>query len=85
MTFRVMMPLRAVAVPLVARNLLRPSSKEYFDRTRAEEIRKSEEAEDGGEEAWIESLPAIKAFGPLLEKEGGPFIMGETCKFSLNL
>jgi hypothetical protein len=35
-------------------------------------------AEEGGEEAWIQSLPGMKAMGELLEKEGGPFFMGST-------
>jgi len=83
MTLRVMKPTRAVWLPLVSKNLLNPSSKEYFDRTRSEDLGQSLEAfqkEQGGEEAWIDALPGLKAFGELLGKEEGPFIKGNVGK-----
>jgi hypothetical protein len=76
-------PLRAVWMPRVP-NILSEPSKEYFERTRAEGLGKSLEEyakTDGGEEAWIEALPAIKGLGEIIKKNGGPFVMGDTRKY----
>jgi len=84
MTLRVMKPTRACWLPLVALNLLNPSSKEHFIRSRSEGLGKSLEAyqkEEGGEEAWIDALPSLKAFGELLGKESGPFINGDVGEY----
>ena len=65
-------------------NILNDSSKEYFERTRAQTLGKSlqEYAQtDGGEEAWIEALPGIKGLGEIIKKNGGPFVMGDTRKY----
>ncbi|KAG9247709.1 hypothetical protein BJ878DRAFT_491420 [Calycina marina] len=82
---RIMQPTRGAWLLLVSNNLLNPKSKEYFDSTRGDSLGKTLEAlhaEDGGEEAWIESLPKFKALGELLGKEGGPFVMGSTISYA---
>ncbi|CZR69457.1 uncharacterized protein PAC_19357 [Phialocephala subalpina] len=38
--------------------------------------------EIGGEEAWMEALPGIKALGELLGKNGGPFVEGDTPSYA---
>ena len=84
-------PLRAFILPAIANNLLNPVSKEYWIRTREEKLEKTlgefrDERED--EEAWAESMPSLQAVGELLDREGGPFLMGKTgtlCSFAANL
>lgn len=74
-------PTYAVWMPKVPENLLNEPSKEYFYRTREEGVGKPLAVyakEEGGEEAWIEVLPSIRALGELVKKNGGPFIMGKT-------
>ncbi|KAK0112609.1 hypothetical protein ONS95_014352 [Cadophora gregata] len=74
-------PLRAVWLPRVPVNLLNPRSSEYFHRTREEDVGKPLAQfmkEEGGEEAWVEALPAIKSLGELVKKEGGPYLLGKT-------
>ncbi|KAH7309250.1 hypothetical protein BKA65DRAFT_519492 [Rhexocercosporidium sp. MPI-PUGE-AT-0058] len=73
--------LRAVWLPRVPVNLLNECSSEYFHRTREAFIGKpltQYMKEEGGEEAWVEALPAIKALGELVKKNGGPYVMGKT-------
>jgi hypothetical protein len=75
--------LRGVWCPKVPPKLLNEPSREYFVRTREERfgIKFANMAETtGGEEAWMEALPAIKALGEILKKNGGPFVDGETGK-----
>ena len=72
-------PARMHLVP----KILNERSVEYFERTRAEAYGKSLQElakTDGGEKAWTEALPGIKALGELLKKEGGPYFMGKTRK-----
>lgn len=76
-------PLHAVWMPKVPVNLLNQSSSEYFYRTREEDVGKPLSVyakENGGEEAWIEALPAINALAEVVKKNGGPFVMGKTRK-----
>lgn len=86
-------PLRGVMMPKIPRNLLNPESVEYFERTRAERFGCSLaefERTKGGEGAWMEAEPKIKAVGDLLKKKqqeggkgkGGPFFMGETVSYA---
>jgi len=84
MILRVLKPTQGIWLPLVAHNLLNLSSKEYFERTRSEGLGKSLEAyhkEKGGEDAWIEALPPLKAFGEFLGSKEGPFINGDLGEF----
>jgi len=70
---------------LIAKNLLNPSSKEYFERTRAQDKGMPLEQfqkEKGGEEAWVEVTPALKELGDVLRKLEGPFVMGFTTSYS---
>lgn len=74
-------------MPLVPVNLLSEYSSEYFHRTREESVGKSLKqymAEEGGEEAWIEALPAAVKLGQLLKANGGPFLNGKTRRFCLS-
>lgn len=76
---KIMGPLVAVWLPHVPYNLLNEPSKEYFIRTREEDIGKPLKQfaqESGGEEAWIQALPALKELGDLLRKHDGPFLLG---------
>ncbi|KAK0124742.1 hypothetical protein ONS96_008624 [Cadophora gregata f. sp. sojae] len=78
-------PLRAVWLPRVPVNLLNPRSSEYFHRTREEDVGKPLAQfmkEEGGEEAWVEALPAIKSLGELVKKEGGPYLLGKTPSYA---
>jgi len=73
--------LRPVWMPKVPGALLNPPSAEYFERTRAETFGCSLAQlakEKGGEEAWIEALPAFHELGDVIKAKGGPFVMGET-------
>jgi hypothetical protein len=73
--------LRAVWMPKIPEALLNPPSAEYFERTRAETFGCSLAQlakEKGGEEAWIETLPAFHELGKVIKANGGPFVMGET-------
>ena len=68
-------------MPLVPRNLLNECSREYFERTRRERLGMSLSEfmeKEGGEDAWVKSTPGLKELGDLIEKEGGPFVMGKT-------
>lgn len=73
-------PLRGVWMPNVPGNLLNPHSSEYFAQTRSKRYGKSLEdfgKEHGGEEAWMEALPATKELGTVLQRNGGPFVLGK--------
>lgn len=81
----ILKPLGGLWQPAVPNNLLNPSSKEYFERTRAERLGKSLTQfaqESGGEEAWVAALPKLKELGGLLKGKGGPFVLGKTRMFS---
>jgi hypothetical protein len=68
----------------VPQNILSSQSAEYFERTRAERLGKSLaefHAQEGGEEAWMQALPPLKALGELLGREEGPFFMGNKGEF----
>lgn len=72
--------MRAFILPIIADNLLNPVSKAYWIRTREATLGKSLNEfrnERDEEEAWAESVPPLQALGELLEKEMGPFFMGE--------
>ena len=76
---KVRLPIRGIWMPKVP-DLVSDRSADYFNRTRARVVGKSlqEYAKtDGGEEAWIEALPALKELGELIKKEGGPYLMGK--------
>lgn len=80
-------PLRGVWLPKVPANLLPERSREYFVRTREKRWGKplaQVQAEHGGEEAWIEAMPGIKALGEVVKANGGPFVMGDTRGFSIS-
>ena len=69
--------------PLVARNLLLPRSREYFERTRKERFGMSLEQlekEQGTDERWVEAQPTARALGDTLRQSGGPFFMGQSGK-----
>lgn len=73
-------PLRGVWLPQVPDNLLNSPSKDFFYQTREESLGKSLpqfHREQGGEEAWIEALPGIKSLGLILQRNKGPFVLGE--------
>ncbi|TVY31332.1 Glutathione S-transferase-like protein [Lachnellula subtilissima] len=78
-------PKRGLWQPAVPANLLNPSSKEYFERTRHERLGKplaQLAQESGGEEAWMAAMPEMKELGALLKAEGGPFVMGKTPSYA---
>ncbi|PVH71792.1 hypothetical protein DL98DRAFT_520881 [Cadophora sp. DSE1049] len=78
-------PLRAVWLPRVPVNLLNERSSEYFHRTREEVVGKPLAQfmkEEGGEEAWVEALPAIKSLGELAKRNGGPYVLGKTPSYA---
>lgn len=77
-------PLRPEWLPRVPVNLLNDVSSEFFHRTREAELKKSlarYKEEEGGEECWMEALPAIKELGEVLKRNEGPFVMGKTGEF----
>jgi len=68
-------------MPTLQSNLLSDRSKEHFVQVSEQKYGKSFDQvmqEIGGEEAWIEALPSIHKLGEILEKNGGPFVMGDT-------
>jgi hypothetical protein len=80
--------LKGVLYPKIPPKLLNKPSRDYFVRTR--ELRFGMKLENmaemmGGEEAWMEALPGIKALGEILKKNGGPFVEGETGRSCTNL
>ncbi|XMA10847.1 hypothetical protein WAI453_003638 [Rhynchosporium graminicola] len=78
-------PLRPVWQPRVPINLLGERCSEYFHRTREEKLGNSLvqfAKEEGGEEAWVEALPAVKELGVLLKRNGGPFVLGKTPSYA---
>ena len=78
---KLMLPLRAVILPRVPRNILRERSAEYFHETRAKRFGMSldevEKSKEGGEKAWENVKPALEEVASLLKENGGPFFMGE--------
>jgi hypothetical protein len=79
--------LKGVLYPKIPPKLLNEPSRDYFVRTREQRFgMKLENMAEmmGGEEAWMEALPGIKALGEILKKNGGPFVEGETGRSSLN-
>ena len=79
------MPLFPVMMPQVPRNLLNPSSAEYFRRTR--EVRfgmpLDEFEKKGGEQSWAAAQAPMEKMAALLKKNGGPFLLGKTGKITL--
>ncbi|TVY83084.1 Glutathione S-transferase-like protein [Lachnellula suecica] len=72
-------------MPKVPTNVLNPTSKEYFERTRAERLGKPLDEFGkamGGEEAWENAKPELKALGEAVEENGGPFVMGSTPSYA---
>ncbi|KAL2066015.1 hypothetical protein VTL71DRAFT_2086 [Oculimacula yallundae] len=77
--------LHAVWKPRVPINLLSERSSEYFHRTREQQLGKPLAQfmeEEGGEEAWIAALPAIKELGELVKRNGGPYVLGKTPSYA---
>lgn len=73
--------LRGVVIPKIPRNLLNPSSAEYYDKTRLERFGKTLpqlERETDVESAWEGAKPALQELGATLRAEGGPFVLGKT-------
>ena len=73
--------LTGVCIPRVPETLLNSSSKDFFHETREKAFGKplpQVEKEQGGEEAWMEALPALKELGLILEKNNGPFVLGKS-------
>ena len=78
---KAMVPLRAVILPLIPRNILREPSAEYFERTREERFGMplaQFEKEQGGNKGWEGATPYLKETGDILRAEGGPFLLGKT-------
>ena len=78
-------PLTGFIMPKVPRNLLNPSSVEYFERTRAEGFGMplaQLEKEKGGENVFGEADPGFKKVGQLLRQNGGPFFQGTTVSYA---
>jgi hypothetical protein len=70
--------------PLHAK-LLSDRSKDHFVQVSEQKYGKQFTQvmqEIGGEEAWIEALPSIRQLGEIVKKNGGSFVMGETCKLT---
>ena len=77
----VILPLRAVLLPPIPRNLLREPSVEYFERTREAKFGmplRQFETDQGGDKAWEQATPNLKELGDILRAEGGPFVLGKT-------
>jgi len=67
-------------LPRVPRNILRPGSIEYFERTRAVHfgMTLAELGKQTDEEAvWAEAEKGLRKLGEMLERKGGPFLGGE--------
>lgn len=82
---KLMMPLVAVLMPKIPRNILNPPSAEYFERTRAERFGKTLtelEKDSGGEKAWDQVGAPLKEMGDMLKAKGGPFALGETVSYA---
>lgn len=70
-----------VIMPQVPRNLLNPTSMEYFERTRSERFGMPlDELEEtkGGDKAWAAAQEPIRQLTDLLKANEGPYFMGET-------
>lgn len=80
-----MAPLRGVVMPKIPRNLLNPSSAEYFEETRAKRFGcplEELEKKTPEDEAWKDAEPSIHELGSLLRKQGGPFFLGGTVSYA---
>ncbi|KAG8624244.1 hypothetical protein KVT40_007311 [Elsinoe batatas] len=72
--------LQPVILPLIPRNVLNPSSAEYFQRTRKEIFGMpldEFEATKGGDEAWKNAEKPIGEMASLLREEDGPYFQGD--------
>lgn len=84
-------PLYGLWIPLVSANVLNPRSKEYFDRTREEEVGMSlpellAKTEKREEEVWGNARGGLRELGALLEENTeGPFFMGNVGESCFNL
>lgn len=68
----------------VLNNIVSPRSTEWVERKREEDFGMSwsDIAKNyGGEDAWTEAEPAIRALGAILKSEGGPFALGKTVSY----
>lgn len=78
-----LLPLRAVIIPKVPRNLLNERCRDHFERTRKEKLGRSLaefETEAGGEEAWRKADAPASAMAQQLKKHRAPFFLGsEVC------
>jgi len=84
--FPLIFPVLAARVP---KELLNPSSAEYFERTRAKrfgvESLAQLEREKGGEGAWRALEEPLREMGGILREEaGGPFFMGKEREFGFS-
>jgi len=71
---------RGLILPRVSRDILRPGSIEYFERTLAEQfgMTLAELGKQTDEEAvWAEAEKGLRKFGEMLGRKGGPFFGGE--------
>jgi glutathione S-transferase len=80
---KIVMPLLGELLPKSARNLLNPSSAEYFERTRAEMLKMSLrelEKSKGGEKAWHAARLPIEEMAKLLAENEGKYFLGDKRK-----
>jgi glutathione S-transferase len=80
-----LMPLSAFILPLVYERIVSPASKDYFRRTREARFgKKLEEIEPTGkerEEAWNRVRKGFDIVDGWLQKNGGPYALGEQVSF----
>ncbi|KAF2233519.1 putative glutathione S-transferase [Viridothelium virens] len=72
-------------VARVPRVLLNPTSREYFERTRAERFGmplEEYEKKEGGEQAWDKAEKGLEAIAGMLKEKGGPFLDGSQVSFA---
>lgn len=75
-------PIRPIVTPLIPKDVLRPGSVEYFERTRAERFGISlpeMAATQGGEKAWEAAVTPLKELAGLIK---GPYVLGDEISYA---
>ena len=81
---KIMLSLKGVLWPMIPKKILNPVSATYFEETRHKRVGMPLEElgrTSGGERAWKEAEPALKALDELYKKHKGPFLLGEDMSF----
>lgn len=75
---RLLVPMRGILLPKIARNLLNPESVPYFHESRSKQLGMPLEQLDkelGGDAQWEEAKPILREIAALIEENGGPFVL----------